>query len=351
MPTALRTSAPKFCGSEMPSSTMPTSEGPASSSEKSSCSISGAQATTPWCTVPSVSASSKARGSRVTSATSWSVANRISASSRGLSPCSTLTRVMARPCARMASRTGCSPATKRPVTSGRSSGGRAGRRPKSGRRRNGLAHLAEDVTGGGGRIGGVADRTTDDQQARAVFQRGGGRADALLIAAGGAGGPDAGRDQDHFGTERRAQGRDLGGGANQAVNARAVRQPTEPQGVVGGAVVHASGAQIGGVERGEHGDGQQLQARAFALGARGRGLEHARTARRMQGEKAGAELARGRYRSLHRFGDVVQLQIEEDAIAEARAEPHRGRAFGHEQLEPDFEHAHDIRDARRAGFG
>ena len=80
----------------------------------------------------------------------------------------------------------------------------------------------------------------------------------------------------------------------------------------------------------------------------GRARQHLVAARGVHGQQLGLDARRRGDRARHRLGDVVQLEVEEDAPA-ARAHQLDGAlALGDEQLEPDLVEG---RAARRGGRG
>ena len=70
-------------------------------------------------------------------------------------------------------------------------------------------------------------------------------------------------------------------------------------------------AQIGLIEAGEHRDREQFERRFAAARHRG---SHDRAAS-VHGQKVGADFGHLRHRPLHGFADIVQLQIDEHAMA------------------------------------
>ena len=84
---------------------------------------------------------------------------------------------------------------------------------------------------------------------------------------------------------------------------------------VGGRGVDALLAEVGGVQVGEHGDAEDLEAGAGAAGQRGaQGLGVVR----VHGEERGAGRRRIAGGPLHRVLDVEQLHVEEDLFAGSR---------------------------------
>ena len=72
----------------------------------------------------------------------------------------------------------------------------------------------------------------------------------------------------------------------------------------------------------------------------------------MQGEHADfRQVRRCGNRSCNCVGDVVELQIEEDAKAEAREFFYSPRAFSREKLESNFEKARCATEPPRQGAG
>ena len=89
-----------------------------------------------------------------------------------------------------------------------------------------------------------------------------------------------------------------------------------------------------------------------ALGGRlvrrvARGLHHRRAAARVHVDHPHAEPGRRRDGRRHGVGDVVELEVEEDAVAALGERPHHRRAFRREQPAADLESAD--RSAQRVG--
>ena len=103
----------------------------------------------------------------------------------------------------------------------------------------------------------------------------------------------------------------------------------------------------GFVHAGEHGHGDDERRMApLARGGLARGvarrLHHPRAARGVNVDHPDAERRRGRYRGRHRVGNVVKLEVEENAGAVGRERPDDIRAFGGEKTAADFEGADDV---------
>ena len=110
-----------------------------------------------------------------------------------------------------------------------------------------------------------------------------------------------------------AEVRRLLGRADQAVDADVARL----RGALGNQLRHgevvAGGGEIGIVVGGQHGDGEDAEARAFArIDRRMHGLRIA-----VHGEEGRAELGDALDALGHRVADVVQLEIEEHLLVGA----------------------------------
>jgi hypothetical protein len=98
----------------------------------------------------------------------------------------------------------------------------------------GVGDLVEDGLGGSGGVGGAGDGAADDEHGGSAGDGVGRSGDALLVADVGAGGADAGDDEEGCWAEVRAEEGDLFGGADEAVDSAGGGQPGETEDVVGG---------------------------------------------------------------------------------------------------------------------
>ena len=168
-------------------------------------------------------------------------------------------------------------------------------------------------------VGGVADGAADDEPVGAVARS---PARAWRRASDrprrGAGGTDAGRDEDGVRAER-ARGATRPRRASRRTSGR----PRRRRGARGrdralraGAPAMPMSREIVVVERGEDGDRADRERAALVRGARDRAPQHRAPAAGVHRDDARAEARRLRDRALDRLGDVVELQIEEDGEPE-----------------------------------
>ena len=107
--------------------------------------------------------------------------------------------------------------------------------------------------------------------------------------------------------------------------------------------------EVGAVERGEDGHAQQLRPRDVVLGGLcggffDRRLQHVAAAAGMDGDESGREFDHGADAAGHRVGDVVQLEVEEEAHARRphrrrKGVAHARRAVRQEEFQPELDAA------------
>ena len=158
--------------------------------------------------------------------------------------------------------------------------------------RGGAAHFFEDGVGGSGGIGGLGDGAADDEVAGSGGESGGGSGDAFLVGGGAAGRTDAGDDESRGG-KAVAQGGDLFGAGDEAVDARGRGGFGEAEDLGFGGVVDADGGSWL-IHAGEDGDSEELGRRWAGGGGFGSGFEHGGAAGGVDGEEFGR---RGRRQS------------------------------------------------------
>ena len=192
---------------------------------------------------------------------------------------------------------------------------------------------------------GGDDRPADHEIIGARGDRGRRRHDSLLIAGGGAVRADAGRHQHHVGAGDRAHGRGLFRRADQTIdpeNARLFRACGDQclyRRVVAGRL------KVAVVIGGEHGDGENAQT-AFAR--LDRGLHRLRIG--MNRQEGRAE-ARDAFHALRdRIADVVQLEIEEGALAGAGKLLRVSKSARKSELVADLVERHGIAEPRHHGL-
>src|SRR5262245_9734101 len=142
---------------------------------------------------------------------------------------------------------------------------------------------------------------------------GGRRHDALLVAGGGAGRPDARRHQHHVSADDRAQQRRLLARADEPVDTDVARLSGAFGDELRNREIITGRGEIGVVVGGEHGDGEKAQGGAFARidrGMHGLWIGVHREKRCPQPGNAFDAPGDG-------VADIVQLEVEEDALARA----------------------------------
>ena len=168
---------------------------------------------------------------------------------------------------------------------------------------------------------------------------------ALLIVGLGPGGAHAGRDQQHFRANQRADRRELQRRENQPVDAKLPRLRRPKRRQLRHAERIAGLAQIGVVVRGHHRDGQQPQTVVARAGA---GRAHC-LRKAVDRQKIDAELRDLPSRALHRGADVVQLKIKENALVRLFQLAGETEPAGVGELQSYFVKGHAVAELRNQG--
>ena len=207
----------------------------------------------------------------------------------------------------------------------------------------GALHLANDRVRRGPGVLRFRDRTADHQVVGARGERGRGRRRARLVAARRSRRADTGCHDQEAGAAGLADERDLVGGRHDAVHARVLREEREPPDGVADAAADADLPERRLVVAGEDRDRQQL--RAHRRQRAHRRLQHGAPAEAVEGGERHAELCGARDGSGHGVGDVVELQVEEHALAAPDDLAHELGSRGGEGLAAQLEEAHPAREA------
>jgi hypothetical protein len=139
-----------------------------------------------------------------------------------------------------------------------------------------------------------------------------------------------------------AQDLDLLGRANDPIQARRFGQPGQAQDLGSDVGRQAHLFEVGAFEAGENGDPEQNGLGILAALGRGPGRfgglgHHLPPARSVDGHHLDAVLEGRPDRSGHGVGDVVELEVEEDILAQGLELAEERRALGREELQPDLE--------------
>lgn len=161
--------------------------------------------------------------------------------------------------------------------------------------------------------------------------------DAFLLVAGASGGADAGGDKDGAGADGFAQGGEFEGGADEALDAGFEGEAGEVEDLFFGAGLDVDGTELLAVHGGEDGDPEEGEFR----GVLGAGLfgpaYHLRAACCVEGEHFDGEGGDALDGLGHGVGDVVELEIEEDAVSAVGDLTDEVGAVGGEELEADLD--------------
>ena len=163
-------------------------------------------------------------------------------------------------------------------------------------------------------IGGLQHRAPDHQIIAAGGNRACRRHDALLVAGCRPRRPDAGRHQHHLVADDLVQRRGLLRRTDEAVDAKHLRLLGAGLDQIGDAEPIAGGVEIAVVVGGQHGDGEDFQARAGA--GLDRGLHGLRIG--VHGQEGRAQFGDALDAARHGVADVMQLEIEEHLLAGIR---------------------------------
>src|SRR5581483_209013 len=160
------------------------------------------------------------------------------------------------------------------------------------------------------------------------FSRGG---DALLVACCASGRPDTGRDDHYLGRDRPHR-RSLARRGDDAADACLYSLFCPANHQFACRAIIAELPQIVRTEAGQHRYGEEFQARpAFAL----HGRAHYR-ADRVDRQKSHSRLRHEGNSPLHGFGDVVELEIQEDLLALVGQFVNEVQAGGRVEIQPDL---------------
>src|SRR5690606_27083647 len=136
-----------------------------------------------------------------------------------------------------------------------------------------------------------------------------------LVGGGIAGGPDAGGHDAEVRPVPALDGLDLDGGGDDAVEACVRGESREPGDLLAqGAQFPSPGLlEVGGGEGGQHRDADE--ERPVVAGGLAGGAQHRGAAGNVDGEHVDVEGAGGLDGACDRGGDVVELEVQEDALA------------------------------------
>ena len=158
--------------------------------------------------------------------------------------------------------------------------------------------------------------------------------------------PDARRHQLHLMADDLAQGGRLLRRTDEAVDAEHLRLLGAGLDQIGDAEPIAGGVQIAVVIGGQHGDGENLQARAGAgLDRRLHGLRIG-----MHGEEGRAQFGDALDAARHGVADVVQLEIDEHLLAGIGELADQRQAAGISELIADLVEGHAVAEPRDHRF-
>jgi len=128
-------------------------------------------------------------------------------------------------------------------------------------------HFGEDGLGGLGGVGSLGDGSADDEVASSLAESVSGGGDPLLVGDLGAGGADAGNDQDTFRAGDGSEGGDFLRRADEAANAGGQAGAGEEFGLLGGRTVEADGGDLGLIHAGEDSDREEFRGIGEAVEA------------------------------------------------------------------------------------
>ncbi len=209
------------------------------------------------------------------------------------------------------------------------------------------AEFSEDAAGFGARVRGAGDLAADDEVSGSGGDGFGGSGDALLIALPGPGAAHSGGDDDGIGAEDGAHAGGFERRANDAIDGGFLGfADAECDEVFDGTGIAEVG-EIGLIEAGEDGDAEEAErciGAAFDSGA------HDGVAA-VYGEQVDAEAGDLGGGSLHGFGDVVKLEIEEDFVAGVEEFVDEGDAGGGVEFHADFVESGGVPDGADEGAG
>ena len=128
-----------------------------------------------------------------------------------------------------------------------------------------------------------------------------------------------------------------------------MREGGQPDHLIRGIGINAGGLEVGPVERGEDRDAQQLGPGHVELPGLSAGLVHCRlhhlaTAAGMDRDEGGGEFDHRPDAARHRVGNIVQLEVEEEAHAGGahrcrKGVAHTRRAVREKELQPELDAA------------
>lgn len=200
-----------------------------------------------------------------------------------------------------------------------------------------LSEFCANGVGGGCGVGCFEDRASDDDVIGACGGGLSGSEDAFLFVAGAAGGADAGGDKYGVAADGLAHGGDFEGGADEALDAGLTGHASEVEDLCFGWGLYVDLSELLVVHGGENGDAEEMEM-GRVLGACFFGpADHFGAAGCVEGEHFDGE----RGDALDGFGDgvgdVVQFEIEKDAMTAVGDLADEVGPVGGEELEPDFD--------------
>ena len=177
-----------------------------------------------------------------------------------------------------------------------------------------LDEFCADGVGGGCGVFGLENGSADDDKAGACGGGLCGGQDAFLLVAGTACGADAGGDEDGFVADGFSEGSEFEGGADEAANAGIDGESGEVQDLFFGLCLYVDLTELLVVHRGKNSDAEEGElGGVFGAGLFGP-ADHFGASGGVQGEHFDGECGD----ALHGFGDgvgdVVKLEVEEDAV-------------------------------------
>ena len=199
-----------------------------------------------------------------------------------------------------------------------------------------LGNLFEEHFERGRRVGRLGDRAADDEHAGSGANGGFGGGDSTLIAADHAGAANAWGDQQGLRAQPLAEGSDFPSGADQAGDAGAEGEVGQPEDLIAWRCGDADLGERCVIHAGQDSDGQQLGVAPLLPGGGRSGFEHSSATGGVDGEQAGSGGGNGADRARDGVGDIVKLEVQEDAQAALPKPFDEGQTGGAEQLQADL---------------
>ena len=184
--------------------------------------------------------------------------------------------------------------------------------------------------GGGCGVFGFEDGATDDDEAGACSGGLGGCKYAFLFVAGAAGGADTGGDKDGVVADGLSQRGEFEGGANETANAGVEGEAGEVEYLIFGWGLYVDLAKLLVVHGGEYGDAEKSEVGGvFGTGFFGP-ADHFGASGSVEGEHFDGECGDALDGFGDGVGDVVKLEVEEDAVSAVGDLAHEVGAVGGE---------------------